>query len=308
MELKTWLNSEAPAVAEALDRANQQDYYKNRSIGFAGKQTVYRVLGALRAAMFPGLNETEEIAPERVNLFIGNNLRTAAVELCEVVELALKNACPRYGEDEHCHICRDRAAEITIALIKSLPEIREVLRTDIEAAYLGDPAACSAEEIMLSYPAFDAISIYRIAHKLYELKVPVIPRIMTEYAHQLTGIDIHPGATIGKSFFIDHGTGVVIGETCTIGEGVKLYQGVTLGAKSFQTDEAGNPVKGIKRHPDIGDRVVIYAGATILGGDTYVGSDSVIGGNVWLTHSVPPGTKVYNAQPQPIIKSAEKSE
>ena len=161
---------------------------------------------------------------------------------------------------------------------------------------------------MLSYPAFDAISIYRIAHKLYELKVPVIPRIMTEYAHQLTGIDIHPGATIGRSFFIDHGTGVVIGETCTIGEGVKLYQGVTLGAKSFQTDEAGNPVKGIKRHPDIGDRVVIYAGATILGGDTFVGNDSVIGGNVWLTHSVPPGTKVYNSQPQPIIKSAVTNE
>lgn len=303
MELQAWLNREAPAVAEALDEANQQDYYKTRSIGFEGKQAVYRVLAGLRAAMFPGLNEAEEVSPARSNLFIGNSIRNAAVELCDVVERALKNTCPNYGRPG-CSKCRERACEITIALIGALPDIRALLQTDIEAAYLGDPAACSEEEILLSYPAFDAISIYRIAHKLYELQVPVIPRIMTEYAHQLTGIDIHPGATIGPSFFIDHGTGVVIGETCTIGSNVKIYQGVTLGAKSFPTDENGNPVKGIKRHPDIGDRVVIYAGATILGGDTVVGADSVIGGNVWLTHSVPPQTTVYNAQPKPIIKSA----
>ena len=144
------------------------------------------------------------------------------------------------------------------------------------------------------YPSFEAVSIFRLAHSLHVLGVPLIPRMMTEYAHQKTGIDIHPGATVGESFFIDHGTGVVIGETCTIGREVKLYQGVTLGAKSFEMDENGNPVKGIKRHPDIGDRVVIYAGATILGGNTRIGDDSVIGGNVWLTHSVPAGSKVYN--------------
>ena len=144
--------------------------------------------------------------------------------------------------------------------------------------------------------------IYRFAHVLYSLCVPVIPRIMTEYAHQRTGIDIHPGATIGRRFFIDHGTGVVIGETCVIGNNVKMYQGVTLGARSFDLDEQGNPVKGIKRHPDIEDDVIIYSGATILGGDTRIGRGSVIGGNVWRTHSVPPYSKVYNAQPAPIIK------
>ncbi|HYH02927.1 MAG TPA: serine O-acetyltransferase EpsC, partial [Bacillota bacterium] len=172
----------------------------------------------------------------------------------------------------------------------------------IEAAFNGDPAARTTEEILLSYPSVNALSIHRIAHILYELEVPVIPRIMAEYAHEITGIDIHPGATIGDYFFIDHGTGVVIGETCTIGNHVKLYQGVTLGAKSFTLDENGNPVKGTKRHPDIQDNVVIYAGATILGGDTVIGHHSVIGGNVWLTQSVPPFSRVYNAQPSPIIK------
>ena len=147
----------------------------------------------------------------------------------------------------------------------------------------------------------EAITIYRMAHKLFTLGVPLIPRIMTEYAHQKTGIDIHPGATIGDYFFIDHGTGVVIGETCIIGSHVKLYQGVTLGAKSFELDEDGNPVKGVKRHPNIEDNVIIYSGATILGGDTTVGANSVIGGNVWLVSSVPAGSKVYNSTPSPTI-------
>ena len=158
---------------------------------------------------------------------------------------------------------------------------------------------------MLSYPSLEAISIFRIAHLIHTCGVPIVPRIMTEYAHRNTGIDIHPGANIGDSFFIDHGTGVVIGETCTIGDNVKLYQGVTLGAKSFPLDENGNPIKGIKRHPDIEDNVVIYAGATILGGDTHIGHDSVIGGNVWLTQSVPPHSTVFNAQPSPHIKPME---
>jgi len=177
-------------------------------------------------------------------------------------------------------------------LIEALPDILEVLNTDVVAGYEGDPAAKSLSEIILTYPAFKAITIFRVAHKLYEMKIPMVPRFMTEYAHRITGIDIHPGATIGRYFFIDHGTGVVIGETTTIGERVKLYQHVTLGAKSFQVAEDGTLVKGIKRHPDIGDRVVIYAGATILGGDTKVGNDCVIGGNVWLTHSLPDGEMV----------------
>ena len=178
------------------------------------------------------------------------------------------------------------------ALFAALPEVQRQLQTDLAAAYEGDPAAASVDEIILCYPAFPAIAAYRLAHVLYLEKVPLLPRMMTEYAHRTTGIDIHPGATIGDSFFIDHGTGVVIGETTTIGEHVKLYQHVTLGAKSFELGPDGNPVKGIKRHPDIGDRVVIYAGATILGGRTRIGSDCVIGGSVWLTHSVEAGKMV----------------
>ena len=181
---------------------------------------------------------------------------------------------------------------LTDAFLSALPTIKELLLKDIEALYLGDPAAKCREEILLCYPGFYAISIYRMAHELYRLGVPLLPRIMTEYAHEKTGIDIHAGATIGEYFFIDHGTGIVIGETTVIGHHVKLYQGVTLGAKSFETDENGNPVKNIKRHPNIGNHVVIYAGATILGGSTTVGDGVTVGGNVWLTHSVEPGTTV----------------
>ena len=180
------------------------------------------------------------------------------------------------------------------SLLEHLPEVRRQLQTDLVAAYQGDPAAKSVDEVVLCYPAFKAISTYRLAHVLYVDGVPLLPRMMTEYAHRLTGIDIHPGAQIGDSFFIDHGTGVVIGETTTIGCNVKLYQHVTLGAKSFEVGEDGTLVKGIKRHPDIGDRVVIYSGATILGGETQIGNDCIIGGSVWLTHSVPAGKMVLS--------------
>lgn len=186
------------------------------------------------------------------------------------------------------------ATEKVEALVNALPEILEVLKTDIQAGYEGDPAAKSLDEVIMTYPAFIAIFTFRIAHKLYELGVPMIPRVMTEQAHEVTGIDIHPGATIGNYFFIDHGTGVVVGETTVIGEHVKLYQHVTLGAKSFDLAEDGTPVKGVKRHPNIGNNVVIYSGATILGGDTNIGDNCVIGGNVWLTHSIEPGTTITN--------------
>ena len=178
-------------------------------------------------------------------------------------------------------------------IIRALPVIKEYLKKDIVALYEGDPAAVCPEEIILSYPGFYAISIYRIAHEFYIRKIPLISRLMTEYAHEKTGIDIHAGAKIGEYFFIDHGTGIVIGETTTIGNHVKIYQGVTLGAKSFELDENGKPVKGTKRHPDIGNNVIIYANATILGGNTVIGDGTVIGGNVWLTHSVEPGSVVY---------------
>lgn len=199
------------------------------------------------------------------------------------------------------------AHEKVEALVDSLPEILEMLKTDIQAGYEGDPAAKSMDEVIITYPAFIAISTYRIAHKLYELGVPMIPRVMTEQAHEITGIDIHPGASIGRYFFIDHGTGVVIGETTTIGDHVKIYQHVTLGAKSFPIGEDGTPVKNIKRHPDIGDRVVIYAGATILGGDTKIGDDCVVGGNVWLTHSLDPGVTIVT-KPSGQAMSSDKQD
>ena len=183
--------------------------------------------------------------------------------------------------------------ELCNEFIAQLPKVKNLLIKDIEAIYEGDPAAKCHQEVLICYPGFYAISIYRLAHELYILNVPLIPRIMTEYAHEKTGIDLHAGATVGEYFFIDHGTGIVVGETTTIGDHVKIYQGVTLGAKSFEVDENGNPVKDIKRHPDIGNNVVIYANATILGGNTKIGDNCIIGGNTWLTHSVEPGTTVY---------------
>ena len=183
--------------------------------------------------------------------------------------------------------------EYAINFIRALPCVKEMLIKDIQAIFEGDPAARSPEEVILCYPGFYAISVYRIAHWFYSAGVPYIGRIMTEFAHEKTGIDIHAGATIGEYFFIDHGTGIVIGETTVIGDRVKIYQGVTLGAKSFELSEDGKPIKGIKRHPDIGDDCIIYANATILGGNTKVGQGSVIGANVWITSSVPAGTTVY---------------
>jgi serine O-acetyltransferase len=303
VKLNQWLNERVPEVAQALEDSNRRHFFTEKTIGFAGKEQVKQVLRLLRSALFPGVYEVIPIEENRVNILIGNNLRLAALKLSDLIAKALANKCELPQETQRdCNQCQDYAQEITTVLLERLPQIREKLQTDIQAAFDGDPAALTTEEILLSYPSINAISIYRIAHVLYELAVPVIPRIMAEYAHELTGIDVHPGAAIGDYFFIDHGTGVVIGETCTIGSYVKLYQGVTLGAKSFALDEQGNPVKGIKRHPDIGDRVVIYAGATILGGDTVIGHDSTVGGNVWLTHSVPPFSRVYNVQPSPIIR------
>ena len=198
------------------------------------------------------------------------------------------------GTDAHAVIASFRAR---------IPEVRRLLETDISAAYEGDPAATCRMEVVMAYPGLYAVTVHRLAHELYKLKVPIIPRIMSEYAHSKTGIDIHPGATIGEHFFIDHGTGVVIGETTVIGRNVRLYQGVTLGGLSFDKDANGVLVKGLKRHPNIEDNVVIYANATILGGGTTIGHDSEIGGNVWIKDSVPPYSRVYNKPPSPVIKS-----
>lgn len=231
----------------------------------------------LMTAMFPSHLGNR---PEAVS---GSSKRTGELlQAYDALVRALEYAC---GSPED-------ASETALSLIALLPEIFEELNTDLIAAYQGDPAAVSIDEVVLTYPAFKAIGIYRIAHRLYQMRIPLLPRMLTEYAHGLTGIDIHPGASIGRYFFIDHGTGVVIGETTTIGEHVKLYQNVTLGAKSFAVGEDGTLVKGVKRHPDIGNHVVVYAGATILGGKTVVGDRCVIGGNVWLDHSLEPDTTI----------------
>ncbi len=201
-------------------------------------------------------------------------------------------------------LCSERDAEAIVdAFAESMIEVRRLVETDIDAAYDGDPAAISRMEVVMAYPGIYAVTVHRIAHVLYRLEVPIIPRVMSEFAHSKTGIDIHPGATIGERFFIDHGTGVVIGETTVIGRNVRIYQGVTLGGLSFAKDTTGALVKGLKRHPNIEDNVVIYANATILGGGTTIGHDSEIGGNVWLKDSVPPYSRVYNKPPAPIIKS-----
>lgn len=235
--------------------------------------------------LFPGFfekrtltrQEFEEALEERLN-HLRDNL-TTEIRKC----LQCKKA-----QDENA----DAEAD-ALSILQRLPTIRGLLLTDVEAAYLGDPAAPSYAEIILAYPCVLAISIYRVAHVAYELQIPMLPRMLTEYAHRRTGIDIHPGAQIGSHFFIDHGTGVVIGETTTIGSHVKLYQGVTLGARSFKVDESGQIVKGIKRHPDIEDNVTIYSGATILGGDTRIGANSIVGANVWLMESIPPNSLAY---------------
>ncbi len=274
------LNASIQAATERLAEINES--IERGGLNRPGmKNQVVRLISALRRALYPEIFGAELNDRRFLATAISASLSEAAMLLHEMIGAVLPDADG------------DEAGRLVCTFIGSIGDTAELLRTDVRAAYDGDPAAKCEEEIMLAYPSFEAVSIYRLAHSLYELGVPLLPRMMTEYAHQLTGIDIHPGAKIGKWFFIDHGTGVVIGETCTIGEHVKLYQGVTLGARSFELDDNGNPVKGIKRHPDIGNRVVIYAGATILGGETVIGDDCVVGGNVWITKSVPAGSFVY---------------
>jgi serine O-acetyltransferase len=274
-----------------------------KGLNLAGQQAVVRVLDDLISVLFPGCHGREPIPQSRLKSRLERVLTSAATALCQQVQRAFEFEC-RERHCADCDQCGGKAREAVSHFLKSLPEVQRILQRDITAAYEGDPAARSTMEVVMSYPGFYAVVVHRLAHLLYEKQVPLIPRVMSERAHSRTGIDIHPGAKIGPGFFIDHGTGVVIGETCVIGENVKLYQGVTLGALSFEKDKDGKLIKGVKRHPNVEDNVVIYAGATILGGLTTIGAGSEIGGNVWLTHSVPPGSRVYNRQPKPLIRRA----
>ncbi len=252
-----------------------------------------QIVELLRSVLFPGYFGTTEMTNGNVQYYVGAKL-DKALRLLEVqINRGLCFVCDQ--DPPTCPQCELRAKRITTDFLAKLPEIRGLLITDIQAANEGDPAAISTDETILCYPGILAITNHRIAHELYKLETPLLPRIINELAHGKTGIDIHPGAVIGENFFIDHGTGVVIGETSRIGNRVRIYQGVTLGAKSFPLDHKGNPIKGIPRHPVVEDDVILYGGATILGRIT-IGKGSTIGGNTWLTHSVPPQSNVTQAQ------------
>lgn len=301
MEISRWMDSRLPEVVKALEENIRPsiDLRYEDGLDLAGRNEIYEILDEILAVLFPGSFSKEKIGKDEVNFFLTDALRHISFRLGRHIREVFKYRC-KLDNCETCN-CERRANEALIHLIESLPSIRAVLMEDIQAAFDGDPAAQYIDEIILSYPCVEAIATYRIAHQLYELEVPIIPRIMSERAHSTTGIDIHPGAVIGPGFFIDHGTGVVIGETCRIGKNVKVYQGVTLGALS-PFDKEGIPLKGKKRHPDIEDDVIIYANATILGGDTVIGKGAVIGGNTWIIKSVPPGAHIYNR-----VKNGEKT-
>lgn len=260
------------------------------------REEIIEILNEIRRIIFPGYFGTENTAYVSFNSFAGNTLAGIYEKLYKQIFVALSY----HISDKNVIDAEKSAQELTLNFLEQIPIIQELILKDVEAELEGDPAANSREEIIFSYPGIYAIFVYRVAHELYRLQVPFIPRIMTEHAHGKTGIDINPGATIGEYFFIDHGTGIVIGETTVIGKHVKLYQGVTLGALSLSQGQA---LSGVKRHPTIEDNVVIYANATILGGETVVGENSVVAGNSFVTESIPPNTKVSAHIPELMLKS-----
>ncbi len=263
---------------------------------------------SLREILFPGYQKREGLHSGNITYHVGHLIDMLHDLLTEQISRALRHEDrTQNGWEKECLDYEAKGQAMAIDFLSRIPQLRTVLATDVQAAYDGDPACKSMDEVILCYPGLEAITVFRLAHELHLLGVPFIPRMMTEWAHHRTGIDIHPGATIDQHFFIDHGTGVVLGETCHIGKHVKIYQGVTLGALSFDTDADGNLVRGTKRHPTVEDSVVIYANATVLGGATVVGRNSVIGSSVWLTKTVPPNTVVTLEKPNLRIREATPS-
>jgi serine O-acetyltransferase len=260
------------------------------ALNMPSKRAIGEICRDLLQLLFPGFHDTDSISNSSLEAVTRERLTSVVERLADQVRKSFSIGDPA--------LAAGRTPPIMQSFCKALAIVREILRTDIEAAYAGDPAATCYEEIILSYPYIEAIAIQRLAHRLYRLGAPIIPRMMTEWAHGRTGIDIHPGAKIGLSFFIDHGTGVVIGETCVIGNNVKLYHGVTLGARSFEKDEVGNLIRGQRRHPQVDDHVTIYPNSTILGGNTRIGAHSTIGANVFLMNSVPAHTLVVYEEKQ----------
>jgi serine O-acetyltransferase len=275
-------------------------------IGFEpipSRQAVIEIIDKARELIFPGFFSKARMDPVSYRYAIGQASTELFDLLSEQISRSIRHDCLRF--ERECTNCEERGREAALQLLALIPEIRRVVATDIRATFDGDPAAKSTDEIVYSYPGLQATAVYRVAHRLHTLNVPMLPRMMTERMHGTTGIDIHPGADIGKGFVIDHGTGVVIGETTKIGDNVRIYQGVTLGALSLPKG-AGDRFRGARRHPTIEDDVIVYSGATILGGDTVIGARSVIGGNVWLTESVPPDTAVFNETPHLIKKTKNR--
>ncbi len=290
------------ALAQALLQSYVRDGGINHLDGpnLPSQDSVAELARDLIHVLFPGYFEAASLQQQDVAPWLEKKLEKIEQSFCTEVE-----KCLRFARDPEPV---ENAARITTHTLAQLIEVRRLVQTDVAAAYTGDPAARSVEEIILAYPCVLVISLQRIAHVLYAQGVPLLPRMFTEFGHERTGIDIHPGARIGSHFFIDHGTGVVIGETAVIGNHVKIYQGVTLGAKSFETDANGEPIKGVKRHPDIEDHVTIYAHATILGGTTRIGAHSVVGANVWLLESIPAHSIAYYQDTNLVVRPRRAKE
>lgn len=269
---------------------------------------IIAVVDDLTEILYPGYRRREGLHHGNISYYVGDLVDRLHDRLTTQIGRALRHEAGATSDCDDDHDYEALGQAKTLLFLDQLPELRSVLATDVQAAFDGDPACQSLDEVIFCYPGLEAISVYRFAHILEQMQIPFIPRMMSEWAHRRTGVDIHPGATIGSHFFIDHGTGVVIGETCHIGEHVKIYQGVTLGAVSFPTDSDGQLVRGQKRHPTIEDNVVIYANATILGGRTVIGHDAVIGSNVWLTRSVEANTTVVLEKPKLKMRSDESND
>ena len=301
------IKARLPDIAEDIIEScsDQQCYTHIDYEPIPSKEGVIDILNRLREILFPGYFSRGKVDPVNLKYTVGQSTASLFDKLSEQICHSIRHDCLRY--DQPCSECDEQGYQLALKFLETIPALRKALAADVRATYHGDPAAQSYDEVIFSYPGIFAITVYRIAHQLVKLGVPLLPRIMTEYAHSITGIDIHPAAKIGKSFVIDHGTGVVIGETTEIGDNVRIYQGVTLGALSIPKD-ASDQFRGQKRHPTIEDDVIIYSGATILGGETVIGARSVIGGNVWLTESVPADTTVIIETPRLIYKSKKQNE
>ncbi len=299
-EISVRFRNRLPEVTQnIIANCNEQEI--NRHVDYEpipSRDAAIEIIEEFRRIVFPGYFNAEKLDPVNLDFHIGQGVTRLFTLLSQQVTNSIRHECSRH--DLTCQACMEKGYDITVKVLEMIPSIRSILAQDVQAAYERDPAAHSHDEIIFCYPGVLAITVYRLAHLLYRHQVPMLPRIMTEHAHSLTGIDIHPGATIGERLVIDHGTGVVIGETTVIGRDVRIYQGVTLGALSVPKD--ADRLRGHKRHPNIEDDVTVYAGATILGGDTTIGAGSVIGGNVWLTTSVPPGTQVLMEEPQLVFR------